>query len=331
MVIEGLKYITQGKLGANVLHGLRYLEEHIRSKRVIDPANTNNCISDDLSALEKIAVVRQAGTSASKNYWGKHHMVTNIPRNQRNRLREIYDGLQQKLNADLSTSRSVAEHPVSTGSGIEANWLEMLKRHLPYRYQAKSAFVVDSNGTQSQQIDVVIYDRQYTAELYNGSNQRIIPAESVYAVLEVKSTLNRENLVYAGKKAGSVRRLERTSTQIVHAGNELAPRSVTPIIAGVLATNTSWKPPFGSPFEKCIRERDVDETLDLGCVLESGGFEIDYGANSAPKVQVSSAAHSLAYFFLRLLHNLQKIGTVAAVDHDRYLCSLEIALKEPDA
>ena len=204
----------------------------------------------------------------------------------------------------------------------------MLKRHLPNRYQAESAFVVDSSGRQSEQIDIVIYDRQYTAELFNLSEQRVVPAESVYAVLEVKPTFNRANLIYAGEKAASVRGLERTSTRIVHAGSDLPPGSITPIIAGVVATDTSWNPAFGSPFEECVWERESDERLNLGCVLEAGGLEVRYGNNTVPTFHVSRQSHSLAFFFLRLLHNLQSIGTVAAVDYDRYLRSLEAAFQE---
>ena len=89
--------------------------------------------------------------------------------------------------------------------------------HLPHRYQADRAFVIDSHGECSEQIDVVIYDRQYSPFLYNQANQRYIPAESVYAVLEVKQDLSREHRLYAGGKAASVRRLHRTSAPIPYA------------------------------------------------------------------------------------------------------------------
>ena len=79
-----------------------------------------------------------------------------------NKLNEIYAGLQEQLLAGLASSRLVFDHPVAKGSGTEANWLNMLQDHLPRRYQAEPAFVVDADGQQSEQIDIVIYDRQYT-------------------------------------------------------------------------------------------------------------------------------------------------------------------------
>jgi hypothetical protein len=57
--------------------------------------------------------------------------------------------------------------------------------------------VIDADGKESDFIDVIIYDRQFTPPVFN---KLYIPAESVYAVIEAKQTLNRENIVYAGGK-----------------------------------------------------------------------------------------------------------------------------------
>jgi hypothetical protein len=198
----------------------------------------------------------------------------------------------------------------------------MLQDHLPRRYQAETAFVVDAEGQQSEQIDIVIYDRQYTPELYNVARQKLIPAEGVYAVLEVKQTLDKGNVEYAGGKISSVRRLNRTSVEVVHAGGEYAPRPVTPILGGILATQSEWKPPFGEAFHACLAKRSVEERLNVGCVLEAGGFDINYDGDEL-KTQISSREHALAFFFLRLLRSLQRIGTVPALDYDAYLAAFE--------
>ena len=64
----------------------------------------------------------------------------------------------------------------------------MLDTYLPKRYQAAKAHVVDSLGNFSQQIDVVVFDRQYSPFIFTYENETIIPAESVYAVFEAKQT-----------------------------------------------------------------------------------------------------------------------------------------------
>ena len=239
-----------------------------------------------------------------------------------NRLNEAYAGLQARLQAGLISSRSVIEHPGAKGSETEANWLDMLQGHLPRRYQAEAAFVVDAEGRQSEQIDIVIYDRQYTPELYNVAAQKVIPAEGVYAVLEVKQTLNKGNIEYAGGKVSSVRNLNRTSAPIVHAGGEHEARPLTPILGGILATASGWNPPFGDSFAASLTERWPEQRLDIGCVVDAGGFEAVYDDDGL-KTRTSSPEHALAFFFLRLLHRLQRIGTVPAIDYDTYLTAFE--------
>jgi len=240
----------------------------------------------------------------------------------KNRLNEVYAGLQARLQGELNSSRTVVDHAGAKGAETEANWLDMLQRHLPHRYQAERAFVADAQGHQSEQIDIVIYDRQYTPELYNVAGQKVIPAEGVYAALEVKQALNKGNVEYAGGKVSSVRNLGRTSAPIVHAGGEHKPRPLTPILGGILATASDWNPPFGDPFTATLGERSPAQRLDIGCVVNAGGFEALYD-NGAAKITISPPAHALAFFFLQLLHRLQRIGTVPAIDYDVYLTAFE--------
>ena len=58
----------------------------------------------------------------------------------------------------------------------EKVWLELLQTYLPQRYQAATAHVVDSLGAFSDQIDVVVFDRQYSPFIFNYEGQTIIPA-----------------------------------------------------------------------------------------------------------------------------------------------------------
>ena len=74
------------------------------------------------------------------------------------------------------------------------NWLEMLNTYLPERYKADSAFVMDHRGRLSEQIDVVIYDRQYSPLLFKQDGVLYVPAESVYAVFDVKQDMRRQHI-----------------------------------------------------------------------------------------------------------------------------------------
>jgi uncharacterized protein DUF6602 len=99
----------------------------------------------------------------------------------------------------------------------ESVWIELLETYLPRRYQAATAHIVDSLGAFSQQIDVVVFDRQYSPFIFKYQGQTIIPAESVYAVFESKQASNAALVAYAQEKVASVRRLHRTSLPIPYA------------------------------------------------------------------------------------------------------------------
>lgn len=68
-VIDALAYARTGNLAANVLTVLDHIRDNIRTVRYIDPANTNNVVSDDCTATEKIAIAAQAANSRDQQTW----------------------------------------------------------------------------------------------------------------------------------------------------------------------------------------------------------------------------------------------------------------------
>ena len=235
-----------------------------------------------------------------------------------NKLTKQFLSLQKCLEANLNASRSSIEHPVSKGDASENSWLSMFQEHLPNRYQVDKAFVIDSNGDRSDQIDIVIYDRQYTPLLYNKHTQIHIPAESVYAVFEVKQELNQKHIKYAGEKIASVRGLKRTSAKIVDRGQEFPARPLFRVLGGILTLSSAWTPAFGESLQTALKERPEKERIDLGCVIEKGAFEVVYNQDGTLHFQQSKPELTFIYFFIRLLDKLQKLGTVPAIDYSEY-------------
>jgi hypothetical protein len=85
----------------------------------------------------------------------------------------------------------IASHPGTKGDDTELNWLQMLARFRSHRYGVARAFVVDSQGHQSQRIDLVIRDRHFPPLLFETGYACYIPAESVYAAFEIKQSSTR--------------------------------------------------------------------------------------------------------------------------------------------
>lgn len=233
-------------------------------------------------------------------------------------LRGVFLELQKEMIASLSATRQVVRHSGAKGSSTELQWQTMLTNYLPERYFVDNAFVLDCEGNLSEQIDVVIYDRQYSPFLFNQNFIKYVPAESVYAALEIKQEIDLGAVKYAGEKVASVRRLRRTSAPIPHAAGVHEAKDPGHIIGGLLSLSSGWNPPLGEAFVDSFSALRDEERLDIGCVLECGGFEVVHGKRSKPLVEVSHSETSLIFFFLRLLSQLQRMGTVPALDLAEY-------------
>jgi hypothetical protein len=94
-------------------------------------------------------------------------------------LSQLLAGLHDDIQSRLEISRRSFNHPVTKGDASEQIWLELLQKYLPQRYQAATAHVVDSKGVFSEQIDIVVFDRQYSPFIFVFEGQTIIPAESI--------------------------------------------------------------------------------------------------------------------------------------------------------
>ena len=257
------------------------------------------------------------------------------------RLQHLFSGLQQELTITLEVNRQHIKHPGTKGDECELNWIGMLRDYLPARYQVEKAFVVDSNGGISEQLDVVIFDRQYSPPLFNRGATIFVPAESVYAVFEVKQSFNKKSIEYASKKVASVRRLHPTSVPIPYAGGRYKKKRALPILGGLLALDCSWKRGLSAPVEGLLRGLPTLGRLDLGCSLKYGSFELAPAdpvegeevinppvgdSHEAFYPDISELTYvtskeqetSLVFFFLRLVHRLQQLGTVPAIDLHTY-------------
>ncbi len=204
------------------------------------------------------------------------------------KLKDLFSGLQKQIEARFSTNRKFIKHPGSKGDSLENVWIEWLREYLPNRYCVDKAFVIDSKGQLSHQLDLVIYDQHFTPFVFKQDGISYIPAEGVYAVFEVKPDLKGSVKVknesisyieYAGRKIASVRNLRRTSTGIIDRGYKYPPRPLTKIIGGLLAveSNISQK-----TIEKQLKSLKPLETFDMGCAVAGGSFYVDYEGKEEP-------------------------------------------------
>lgn len=267
-------------------------------------------------------------------------------------IRDLFTGLQGQMEAQLNTNRKSIQHPGSKGDSLENVWIEWLRHYLPNRYCVDKAIIIDSTGNLSYEIDLVIYDQQYTPFVFSQNGIHYIPSEGVYAVFEVKpdlkGTVKKSNFFeYAGKRIESVRRLKRTSVKIINAGTPSISRPLTKIIGGILASTNTYSS-TNTTIEAHLKKLIGLQTIEMGCAVDYGSFYVNYLGTEDPdtpdfeeriknyyinrtfeKITFSESKNSLVTFFLQLTRYLQQaIGTVAAIDLNAYAQSVGFTIDE---
>lgn len=230
-------------------------------------------------------------------------------------LPQLLASLHEDIEWKLKTARKTQVHPTNKGDASENVWLEMLRNYLPKRYQVEKAQVIDSRNKISDQIDVVVFDRQYSPFILHYQGQIVIPAESVYAVFEAKQAINANQVAYAQKKVASVRRLHRTSLPIPHAGGTYPAKSPFPILGGILTLESDWSPAFGQPLSDALDHGDALGRLDIGCVAAHGYFSHD---RKLKTYEMILGGKSATAFLFKLISELQFSGTVPMINVQAY-------------
>lgn len=272
-------------------------------------------------------------------------------------LKALFAGLQSQMTTQLSTNRDFITHPGSKGDALENAWIEWLQKYLPNRYSVDKAIVIDYEGNTSQQIDIVIYDNWFTPFIFSQNGFHYIPAEGVYAVFEVKPDIkgslgkkgNKKSYIeYAGEKIESVRKLKRTSTDMISSGRQISARPLTKIVGGILASTNSYDHKGDNEtIKKHLKKLKYFSSLDMGCIADYGNFFIDYKPDKEIQktgfqtysnyyktrevhdIRFSKPENSLVTFFLQLTRYLQQaIGTVPAIDLKIYLEKIGETLDE---
>jgi hypothetical protein len=228
-------------------------------------------------------------------------------------LSTLLASLHEDIEQRLSVARKALAHPGTKGDASEGVWLELLNTYLPERYRAAKAHVIDSESNASDQIDVVVFDRQYSPFIFNFHGQIVVPAESVYAVFETKQTIFAGQVNYAQDKVQSVRKLKRTSLPIPHAGGVFLPKPLPYILGGLLTFESDWNPALGDTLLAALASK-ADRRLDLGCVAAHGIFQ---STESGGYLLTHQGKPATAFLF-ELIARLQTSGTVPMIDVRAY-------------
>jgi hypothetical protein len=124
------------------------------------------------------------------------------------RLLEALRNQAAKIAADLDNSK-LFTHMGDRGAFREAIIKDFLRPFLPDCYGLSSGEIFSLSGTQSAQVDIVVYDALFSTVLFRNGPQQLFPAESVYGSIEIKSNLSLSELDRACGNVASVKSLPR--------------------------------------------------------------------------------------------------------------------------
>ena len=107
----------------------------------------------------------------------------------------IFKKLSQKLLADFEISSQVF-HPGVKGDFREDSLVKFLEDgKLPQKYGIGSGLIVSPSEQESNQSDLIIYDRHKCPAWMFSERVQVFPIEGIYGIIEVKSRLSKANLL----------------------------------------------------------------------------------------------------------------------------------------
>ena len=125
-------------------------------------------------------------------------------------LAEILAAAAQTMRADFRGSK-VIKHNASKGATREQILLKFLEKYLPKTVGCCGPCeIASADGQRSGQVDIAIYDLA-VPPLYLDGDFRVLPAECMYAVIEVKTKLTRKELKLSIDGIRRVKELPKTA------------------------------------------------------------------------------------------------------------------------
>lgn len=123
-------------------------------------------------------------------------------------LSQYYKGILGQLNSEVQLINRLFKHNGLKGDGNETAIRDLIKQFIPNKYGVGTGIIIDKNRNQSRQCDIIIYDNYNYPELLSMSTSKFYPVDLVYAVIEVKTSLDSEKSKLAIQNIDSVLKLD---------------------------------------------------------------------------------------------------------------------------
>ena len=160
----------------------------------------------------------------------------------------LFQQISRKIFIDFEASRQVW-HRGSRGTIRENNLKAFLsEERLPARYGIGSGEIVGHVRDVSNQSDIIIYDKLNGVTLIYDETTKVFPIDSVYGIIEVKSTLSKSELIDCLDKIKNFK--------------QMAPTGVVTHQIGPLSATHARSQPFGMVFAYSLYNNSLSSLLE---------------------------------------------------------------------
>lgn len=123
-------------------------------------------------------------------------------------ISSLFAEASRLLSAEFENIRRTSVHSGAAGTDAEEALTRFLNAHVPTRWRATRAVLMDYNEATSREVDVAIFDQSSSAAYRTGSLS-ILPNDGTAIAIEVKSSLDANELRDSYEKIESCKRLAK--------------------------------------------------------------------------------------------------------------------------
>ncbi|MFD5216938.1 DUF6602 domain-containing protein [Streptomyces tendae] len=109
-------------------------------------------------------------------------------------VEQYWSGVARRLQEEVDTFNKLIGHAGEQGKENELSLVRLMQNLLPTSVGVGSGMVIDSFGGISKQTDIIIYSSADQPSILAQTTQAIYPVENVLMTIEVKTTLDEEEI-----------------------------------------------------------------------------------------------------------------------------------------
>jgi len=122
-------------------------------------------------------------------------------------MENYYKNVQEKLMVQRDIIRSLLKDPQIIGDYYEAIIRDAIRESIPESFAVRRGVILSDTGETSRECDIIVYSAAEYGPLFLSENIVVVNPDAVRIVIQVKGTLNVENLKDAIENLETVNRL----------------------------------------------------------------------------------------------------------------------------